>query len=103
MKRSPRSQRWTASEAQRVLDDLKRSGLSTPRFAQQRGLSVERLYKWQHRLGTKPHASKAFTEVNLALPSSAAIELTIGDLTARFSGSARLEDALAFAQRLHQS
>jgi transposase len=44
------SKRWTATEAQRVLADLDRSGLSDRAFAKQHGLDPQRLWWWRRRL-----------------------------------------------------
>ena len=105
-KRSPGSdsRRWTVAIARGVLEARKRSGLSVNGFAVRQGLSAERLYRWQRRLGKDTTASSApprFTEVRLAVPPSAAIEVGLpGGVTVRFSGASRLDDAVAVLGRL---
>jgi len=87
-----------------VLEARERSGLSVCRFAAREGLSAERLYRWQRRLGKDKTASAApprFTEVRLAVPPAAAIEVALpGGFTVRFSGASRLDDAVAVLGRL---
>jgi len=98
------SRRWTAAVARGVLEARERSGLSVNRFAARQGLSAERLYRWQHRLEKKTTASSApprFTEVRVAVPPAAAIEVAVpGGFTLRFSGASRLDDAVAVLGRL---
>jgi len=109
MKRAPsggkRAPRWSATQARRVLEELARSGLSTPRFAARRGLGVERLYRWQRRL-RRPVALPAqrprFTEVVVTpSPASWPLEVRLRDgVTLRFAGATRLDDAVALLGRL---
>ena len=100
----PKSKRWTEAEARKVLGALERSGLAVTRFAAQHGVSAERLYQWRRRLERErasASGSPRFTEVRVALPSSAAIELVLRDgVLLRFSGASRLDDAVAALGRL---
>ena len=99
-----RAPRWSAAAARSVLEDLTRSGLSTPRFAARRGLGVERLYRWQRRLrrAPRPPATRpAFAEVTLAPAAAWPLEVKLRDgVTLRFAGAARLDDAVALLGRL---
>jgi len=97
------SRRWTTGIARGVLEAREHSGLSVNRFAARHGLSAERLYRWQHRLGKDNTASAAprFTEVRLTVPPPVAIEVALpGGVTVRFSGASRLDDAVAVLGRL---
>jgi hypothetical protein len=83
---------------------MEQSGLPATRFAARHGLGVERLYWWRRRLGRgKTVASRApgFTEVRLAVPPPAAVEVVLADgVTLRFAGASRLDDAVAVLGRL---
>ena len=58
------SKRWTAAEAQQVLAELERSGLSDRAFARQKGLDSQRLWWWRRRLEqTRQDEAVAFVEV----------------------------------------
>lgn len=58
------SKRWTATQAQQVLEELERSGLSDRAFARQKGLDSQRLWWWRRRLEqTRQDAAVAFVEV----------------------------------------
>jgi hypothetical protein len=46
--------RWSADDAQRILDEWATSGESLHAFAQRRGVVPQRLWWWQKRLGGKP-------------------------------------------------
>jgi hypothetical protein len=43
--------RWTASDAEKVLEELDASGQSVAEFALERGLQAVRLSRWRRRLG----------------------------------------------------
>ena len=100
----PESRRWTTGRARGVLEALEQSGLPATRFAAQHGLGVERLYWWRRRLGREKTVSSRpprFTEVRLAVPAPAAIEVVLADgVSLRFAGASRLDDAVAVLGRL---
>ena len=100
----PHSRRWTSAEAQGVLEALERSGLPSTRFAARHGLGVERLYQWMRRLArSQAPSSQAprFTEVRVAVPAPAAIELVLPDgIALRLAGASRLDDVIALLARL---
>ena len=45
--------KWSEVEARGVLEAWRRSGLSLERFAKQRGLSPQRLYRWRQKLAAR--------------------------------------------------
>lgn len=97
-----RARRWSAAEAGEMLSALERSGQSVAHFAIEHGFGVERLYRWRRRLGEQAR-SKAetprFTEI--ALSPSANIEMILpGGMAFYFTGSSRVDDALAILARL---
>jgi hypothetical protein len=58
------SKRWTVTEAQQVLAELERSGLSDRAFARQKGLDSQRLWWWRRRLEqARQDEAVAFVEV----------------------------------------
>ena len=69
--------RWTAKDAQEILDLWKTSGLSLQRFAKQQGVQAQRLHRWKQLLG-KPVA-EAFVEVPLESHSKPAVEVVLPD------------------------
>jgi transposase-like protein len=100
----PQSRRWSLSEARIVVEALEHSGLPVTRFAARHGLGVERLYRWCRRLA-RVRSSRSgparFTEIGLALPSSAWIELVLPDgIALRVSGATRVDDAMTLVSRL---
>jgi hypothetical protein len=58
------SKRWSVAEAQRVLEEQRRSGLSDRAFAKRKGLDPQRLWWWRKRIEA-PRGSEAveFVEV----------------------------------------
>ena len=100
----PQSRRWSVAQARGVLAAQEKSGLPVTRFAARHGLGAERLYQWRRRLGREKNSSSRpprFTEVRVAMPSSAAIELVLPEgVTLRFAGASRLDDAVAVLGRL---
>ena len=103
-RRSRRSRRWTREDAVAVLGEWKQSGLPATRFAAERGLGVERLYRWQRRMGSRLEGkggSPRFAEVTVRASGSAAIEVTLpGGVSVRLSGGSRVEDAVGILSRL---
>jgi transposase-like protein len=59
--------RWSTEEARSVLDLVEHSGVSIQRFAAERGLVAERLYRWKRKL--REQAPARFVEV--ATPTTA--------------------------------
>jgi hypothetical protein len=58
------SKRWTVTQAEQVLAELERSGLSDRAFARQKGIDSQRLWWWRRRLEqTRQDESVAFVEV----------------------------------------
>lgn len=58
------SKRWTVTEAQQVLADVDRSGLSDRAFAKRSGLDPQRLWWWRKRLEQARRSEAiAFVEV----------------------------------------
>lgn len=55
--------RWTADDARRLLAEQERSGLSLWRFATERGIEPERLYRWRRKLQGDEQHSAQFVEV----------------------------------------
>jgi hypothetical protein len=51
--RLSRAHRWTAEQARGVLDEIDRRGISVNQFAAEKGLVVERLYRWKRLLGRR--------------------------------------------------
>lgn len=75
--RTTKRTRWTANDAQEILDLWKTSGLSLQRFAKQQGVQVQRLHRWRQLLG-RPVA-EAFVEVPLESNSKPAVEVVLPD------------------------
>ena len=102
----PRSRRWTSEQARAVLDEIDRRGVSVNRFAAERGLGVERLYRWKRLLGRRRRPSSArvarFAEVTVRPETRAAlIEIELpGGFTLRLTGESRVDDATAILSRL---
>ena len=67
--------RWTAVEAQGVLDEWKRSGLSLTRFARQRGYGPARLQWWKGKLEVRSVTERPrmprFVPADVAVPIAA--------------------------------
>lgn len=70
------SHRWTAQEAQIVLDAHRASGLSLMEFARRQGFDPQRLYCWRRRLTDQRElAEPSFVEV--AAPATAPVEVVL--------------------------
>ena len=100
------ARRWTAEQARAVLDEIDRLGIPVNRFAVEKGLGAERLYRWKRLLGRRRPRLEApgprFAEVTV-LPEarSARIEIDLaGGVTVRVSGETRVDDAVAVLTRL---
>lgn len=81
-----RWQSWTEQEARAALDELSRSGVSVAKFAQARGVSVQRIFYWRKRLAEG--ASVKFVPVAVStaatLPAVGShIEIVAGPVTLR--------------------
>jgi hypothetical protein len=63
---SQQRRRWSAGEAQDVLEQWKRSGLSLARFARQQGYGVQRLQWWKGKLAKQPSTIARFVPVELS-------------------------------------
>jgi transposase-like protein len=103
--RVSRARRWTAEQARAVLDEVDRRGMSVNQFAAEKGLVVERLYRWRRLLGRRkgPAAPVArFAEV-LVRPDARAgvIEIELpGGVGVRVAGESRVDDAVGVLTRL---
>jgi hypothetical protein len=73
----PARRRWSASEAQAVLQRLAASGLSVREFAARTDLTVQRLYRWRGRLGSSPGQGPTFVEIRPSAYASASIEVVL--------------------------
>jgi transposase-like protein len=75
------SRRWTAADAQVVIDALSASGMSIAAFARHKGLEEERVYRWRRRLAAAKRAvdntpvASAFVEVQAQTPTLVEIVL----------------------------
>lgn len=99
-----RTVRWTAEQARGVLDEIARRGMSVNRFAAEKGLGAERLYRWKRLLARRRPAAPAtrFAEVRV-LPGARAASIEIdlgGGVTVRVCGESRVDDAVAVLSRL---
>jgi len=101
-----RARRWTEQQARAVLDEIDRRGIPVNRFATEKGLGAERLYRWKRLLGRRRGCVEApgprFAEVTV-LPEARAARIEIdlsGGVTVRVSGETRVEDAVAVLTRL---
>ena len=106
----PSARRWTPTEARSVLAEMASSGMSIHRFARERGIDADRLYRWRRRLRrersaraeSRPAAAPRFAEVTIR-PSGpvATVEIDLpGGVAVRVVGETRVEDALAILSRL---
>jgi len=78
--------RWSAADAERVLEEQSQSGLSVREFAHDNGIDAQRLYAWRRRL-SRPLQTSAFIEVARPAPevptaasSSSEVVLRSGDV-----------------------
>lgn len=101
-----RASRWTEEQARAVLDEIDRRGIPVNRFAVEKGLGAERLYRWKRLLGRRRARLEApgprFAEVRV-LPGARAARIEIdlaGGVTVRVSGETRVDDAVAVLTRL---
>ena len=81
-----RWQSWSEQDARAALDELARSGVSVSKFAQARGVSVQRIFYWKKRLAET--GSTSFVPVTLSTPAvspakGSQIEIVAGPLTLR--------------------
>jgi hypothetical protein len=64
---------WSPTQAQWVITELKRSGLSTKRFAAQYGVGLARIYYWHARFGAQATPKPARTGlVEIRMPQAGA-------------------------------
>lgn len=101
----PRARRWTAEQARAVLDEIDRRGVSVNRFAAERGLGAERLYRWRRLLRRRRSSVKKvarFAEVRVRPDTrTGLIEIELpGGIALRIAGEARVDDAVAVLSRL---
>jgi len=101
-----RTGRWTAEQARAVLAEIDRRGIPVNRFAAEKGLGAERLYRWKRlltrRRGRPAAPATRFAEVTV-LPGArtALIEIDLGGgVTVRVCGESRVDDAVAVLSRL---
>lgn len=105
----PPGRRWTREQARAVLDEIDRRGVTVSRFATEKGLGAERLYRWKRRLRRRGRPLSApsprFAEVRVhpgAPASLIEIELP-GGIALRVVGDSRVVDALAILSGLTES
>ena len=63
---------WSTTQAQWVLAELKRSGLSTRSFAAKYKVGLKRIYYWRARLGTQGSSKEPTRLVEVQVPLSSA-------------------------------
>ena len=105
----PRGRRWTPQEARAVLDEIERRGIPVKRFAAEKGLGAERLYRWKRLLRRAGRSSSRpvrvvprFAEV-VVRPEERAVPIEIelpGGIALRLGGESRVEDVLAILSGL---
>lgn len=69
--------RWSADDAQRILDEWATSGESLRAFAQRRGLVPQRLWWWQKRLAGKRQRRVADSAATAPAPAPAFLPVTV--------------------------
>jgi len=74
--------RWSvrAAEMRKLLAEQEASGLSTARFARERGVSSWALYKWRRRLRDEDGEVGQFIQLKVAVPAEHAPTLAISCL-----------------------
>jgi len=97
-----RWQRWTEEQARSALQELAQSGVSIAKFAESKGVSVQRIAYWRKRLAEGGPSRFVRVDVSHAATSTAGrIEILLGDITVRVredvdaESVARLVEALA--------
>lgn len=58
--------RWSREDARRLLDEQAKSGLSLHRFARERNILPERLYRWRRELGRAETHEHVLSELSFA-------------------------------------
>lgn len=87
---STRARRWSATEAQAVLDEWQRSGETIAGFARSNGIAAQRLYWWKNQLG--PSGSGVMPSPSLVpaeIMSVGGVEMTIrcgGEIAIEIAG-----------------
>ena len=90
-----RGTRWTRSHAEKVIDELGRSGLTVAEFARSRNLHPKRIHVWRKRLQDEAQAEiapprmvelvavapPAIYSLTVRCPSGHAIDVTASGLT----------------------
>ena len=100
-----RTGHWTEQQARAVLAEIDRRGIPVNRYAAEKGLGAERLYRWKRLLARRrrPAApATRFTEV-VVLPGARAASIEIdlgGGVTVRVCGESRVDDTVAMLSRL---
>ena len=97
-----RWQHWTEEQARSALDELAQSGVSIAKFAEMKGVSVQRIAYWRKRLANTGAPGFVGVDMSMAATSSSArIEILLDGITVRIRENldpervARLIDALA--------
>ena len=100
-----RTGHWTEQQARAVLAEIDRRGIPVNRYAAEKGLGAERLYRWKRLLARRRHPAapaSQFTELTV-LPGARAASIEIdlgGGVTLRVCGESRVDDAVAVLSRL---
>src|SRR5690349_12518351 len=77
---------WTEQEARGALEELSRSGVSVAKFAEARGVSVQRIFYWRKRLAEGAPVKFVPVAVSTSATSSTMgphIEIVAGPVTLR--------------------
>lgn len=69
------AERWTETEARRILEVWSKSGLSGAEFARTQGYAPFRLYEWRRKLGAVERA-QAGVEASSPLPALVPVRMT---------------------------
>ncbi len=78
--------RWSAAEAERILEEQRESGLSVREFARDNEIDAQRLYAWRRRLSRSLQTGAFFEvvrpapDVVAATSSSSEVVLRSGDV-----------------------
>jgi transposase-like protein len=105
MSQRKRARRWTAEQAGALLRKIEQRGISVKQFAAERGIGVERLYRWKKRLAQRSASRSiepSFSEVTIRpnVPT-AAIEIELsGGVHLRVTGDSRVDDVVAILSRV---
>jgi hypothetical protein len=80
-----RWQHWTEPQARAAIEELARSGLSTAKFAEAKGISAQRIAYWKKRLAEAGPTQFVPVDVSgcAASPAVSYLEIVVGTVTVR--------------------